>query len=332
MDRAPDPLASTTRDLNEEFGRAPNTTARPTATHPVPDASNRFDPPTANEPARDSSPGVVDAALGGARVMYCIERGPVDDRRPIAVVAALHGDEPCGAYAIADLLATDPVFHRRVKFVVANERAMAAQQRFVDDDLNRAFPGCPYSRSHERRLAARLREELADAEVLTLHSTDAEPTPFALMQHPGETTDAVVRATGLEHVVDISYVDGGLEDVVDGVAVECGPMRTRAAAESAREILERFLTARGALPGDVDPTDPDVYRVEDTVDRGDLAFTGRNFQRVDAGETFAVETGGDEREITAESAFTPVLMASDGYDDMLGFQATHVGTLSDLDD
>ena len=263
--------------------------------------------------------------------MYCIERGPVDDRRPVAVVAALHGDEPCGAYAIADLLAADPTFRRRVTFVVANERAMEAGGRYVDDDLNRAFPGDPHSRSHERRLAARLREELADAEVLTFHSTDAEPTPFALFQNPGETTDAVVRATGLEHAVDISYVDGGLEAVVDGVSVECGPMRSRAAAECARDILERFLTARGAPPGDVDPVEPNVYRVDDVVDRGDLAFTGRNFQRVASGEAFAVETEGAEREITAKSAFTPVLMASDGYDDMLGFQATHLGTLTVLD-
>ncbi|MFC6954826.1 succinylglutamate desuccinylase/aspartoacylase domain-containing protein [Halorubellus litoreus] len=263
--------------------------------------------------------------------MYCLERGPVDDRRPIAVVAALHGDEPCGAYAIADLLATDPAFQRRVKFVVANERAMEAGERYVDDDLNRAFPGDPHSRSHERRLAARLREELADAEVITFHSTDAEPTPFALLQNPSETTDAVVRATGLEQIVDISYVDGGLEDVVDGVAVECGPMRTRGAAESARGILERFLTARGALPGAVEPVDLDVYRVDGVVDRGDLAFTGRNFQRVHAGDAFAVDTTGDDGEITAPEPFTPVLMATDGYDDMLGFQATNVGPLSELE-
>lgn len=263
--------------------------------------------------------------------MYTIERGPIDDRRPIAIVAALHGDEPCGAYAIADLLATDPAFQRRVKFVIANERAMEAGERYLDDDLNRAFPGDPHSRSHERRLAARLYEELTDAEVLTFHSTDAEPTPFTLLQNPSETTDAIVRATGLEHVVDISYVDGGLEDVIDGVAVECGPMRARTAVESARGILKRFLTARGALPGSVDRVDPDVYKIDGVVDRGDLAFTGRNFQRIDAGDAFAVDTTGDDTEITAPEAFTPVLMATDGYDDMLGFQATNVGPLSELE-
>ncbi|WP_435366017.1 succinylglutamate desuccinylase [Haloarchaeobius sp. DYHT-AS-18] len=263
--------------------------------------------------------------------MHCLERGPVDDRRPVAVVAALHGDEPCGVHAITDLLAANLTFHRRVRFVVANERAMEAQTRFVDDDLNRAFPGDAQSESHEHRLAADLMELLADAEVLTFHSTDAEPTPFALLQNPSETTDAIVRATGLDHVVDISYVDGGLESVVDGVAVECGPMRSRAAAESAREILDHFLTARGVLAGAVDPVDPDVYQVDGVVDRGDLEFTGRNFERVDAGEPFAVETAGGEREIIATQPFHPVLMATDGYDDMLGFQATHVGTLSDLD-
>lgn len=67
-------------------------------------------------------------------------------------------------------------------------------------------------------------------------------------------------------------------------------MRGQAAAESARVILERFLTARGVLAGAVDPVDPDVYR----VDRSDLEFMGRNFDRVDGGKPFAVETTGDE--------------------------------------
>lgn len=270
--------------------------------------------------------------------MRCVEHGPeVDDEKPIAVVAAIHGDEPCGVRAVQRLLAQSPTFHRHVKFIIANERAFERGVRCIDEDLNRVCPGFPTADSYERRLAPRLLSEIEDSEVLTLHSTDAEPTPFALVQQWTPTTKRLMRATGVEEAVDISYVDGGLEAFVDGVAVECGPTGSDAAAETAFQILERVLINRGALSGRAETSDPNVFRIFDSVDRDDLWFCGSNFEQVEPSDVFARKVGHPCTEapwnkigeaVAAEREFYPVLMSNRGYDDMLGFRAELVGAAS----
>ncbi len=78
----------------------------------------------------------------------------------IAVVAGIHGDEPCGVRAVERLLDERPTVNRPVKLVVANEAALERRVRFIDEDLNRTFPGDPDAKTHEGRLAAALVSEL----------------------------------------------------------------------------------------------------------------------------------------------------------------------------
>ena len=66
----------------------------------------------------------------------------------VAVVGAIHGDEPCGARAIRRLLDADPEFERPVRLIVANEAALDAGVRYLDADLNRGCPGDPESDAH----------------------------------------------------------------------------------------------------------------------------------------------------------------------------------------
>lgn len=244
----------------------------------------------------------------------------------IAVVAGVHGDEPCGPAAVERLLADPPDLVRPVKVVVANEAAVERGVRFLDTDLNRAFPGDPEADAHESRLAARLADELAGCVVLDLHSTVSTSEPFALVTEVTDRTSSLARATGVDNVVDISHVGGGLTDVAPGVAVECGRKGTAAAVETAHRVVESFLSGVGAVAGDADPPrrEPTLYRVNGVEPGVGYEFVGENFRRVEAGETFARR--GDEGKRAAD-AFYPVLMSTDGYDDLVGFRARRVGPL-----
>ncbi|MEA5408458.1 succinylglutamate desuccinylase/aspartoacylase family protein [Haloarculaceae archaeon H-GB2-1] len=241
------------------------------------------------------------------------------------MVACLHGDEPCGAVAIERFLASDASLAEPVTFVIANERALDAGVRFVDEDLNRAFPGDSESDSHESRLAARLLTELDGTRVLDLHSTRSFADPFALVQRRSAVTAALAATTGVSRVVDISAVPGGLVGHVDGVAVECGYKGTEAAAENATRILRTFLAANGLLDAPFQRSDPTLFEVTGVVEGAGFEFCGRNFERVTAGEVFARRD--DEVERAAEP-FYPVLMSTDGYDEIVGFQSRRVGPLS----
>jgi predicted deacylase len=253
----------------------------------------------------------------------------VGDGTPeIAVVSCVHGDEQCGKSAAESLLAEHHSFERPVTFVVANEPAVGANVRFVDEDLNRAFPGDPDGDTYESRLAAELMAELRGRKVLDLHSTQSHPDPFALVDGLDETNAGLVRATGLDRVVDIGHVSGGLIGQVDGVAVECGYVGTATAERNAERILRNFLGATGALDVPADESDPDVYRVTGAVEGRDFEFVGQNFERVPAGEVFAHR---DDEALRADDAFYPVLMSTGGYDEMVGFQAERVGRLSEIE-
>ncbi|WP_458185651.1 succinylglutamate desuccinylase [Haladaptatus sp. NG-WS-4] len=249
----------------------------------------------------------------------------VGDGTPeLAIVACIHGDESCGRAAIERVLAENGAFHRPVRFVLANEQAMEKNVRFVDEDLNRAFPGDADGPTHESRLAARLLPKLRDCGVLDIHSTHSHPAPFALVSRLNERTKRLVRATGVERVVDISYVAGGLVDHVEGVAVECGLHGSERAAANAEHVLRNFLGATGALDTLSETGTPELYRVFDAVTGRDYEFVGENFVRVENGAVFARIDG---ETLRADRPFYPVLMSTDGYDDLVGFRAERVGKL-----
>ncbi|GAA0226978.1 succinylglutamate desuccinylase/aspartoacylase family protein [Haladaptatus pallidirubidus] len=249
----------------------------------------------------------------------------VGDGTPeLAVVACLHGNELCGKTAIERVLAENPDFHRPVRFVVANEEAIVNNVRSIDEDLNRAFPGDQEGETHESRLAAELLPLVRDCSLLDLHSTRSHPEPFALVAQLNDRTEQLARATGVSRVVDVSYIAGGLIDHVDGVAVECGLRGTKRAGENAERVLRNFLGEMDAVDTLSDASDPELYRIFDVVEGTGYDFVGENFVRVEVGEPFARKNGEERR---AERAFYPVLMSTNGYEEILGFQAERVGKL-----
>ena len=268
------------------------------------------------------------------------------DDPPYAVVACLHGDEPCGLRAVEHLRANEPELAEPLRLVVANERAIDDGCRCVDEDLNRAFPGDPDGDSHESRLAADVLSAVEGRTVLDLHSTVSGSEPFAVV---GRTTDrslALAAATGTDHAVDAGSLGGGLLSHVDGVAVECGLSGSEAAAGVAVRVVARFLTAAELVPepsalptGDAVAlpettpdhglpargTTPELFRIVGEAGRAGDVFTGENFRRVAAGEAFARRDGAS---VQAQEAFYPVLMSTDGYADKLGFRAVREGRLT----
>jgi predicted deacylase len=256
------------------------------------------------------------------------------DDPQVAVVAAVHGDEPCGPRAVDELLADPPEFRAPVKFVVANERALDRGVRYLDEDLNRAFPGDSAADTHERRLATRLLAELDGCTTLALHSTQSYDDPFALVDTVTPETAGLCARLPVDAVVETdAYAGGRLIDYPGTVEVECGLQWSETAAANARRLIDTFLAATGVLPAStgVDP-DPDVpiFRLTGRVPKAPAAdheVFVENFERVAAGVPFAAADGDDR---VAEEPFYPILMSADGYEDVFGYAGERVGRLADV--
>lgn len=267
--------------------------------------------------------------MGSTGYLYAMRVARLGEGPPeIAIVGGIHGDEPCGVAAVERLMESPPSVDRPVALVVANELAIERGERFVDTDLNRAFPGDPGG-SHEERLAARLETELQGCRVLALHSTQSHDKPFAVVDQLNDWTRSVCRRLPVDAVVETgSFVEGRLFASADVVEVECGRQRSETATENAHELARAFLATEGAVPTSTPPRDRPIYRLRDRVPKRPATtydIRVENFRRVAAGDVFATADGDP---IRAGEAFYPVLMSAEGYDELFGYAADHVGTLT----
>jgi succinylglutamate desuccinylase len=245
-----------------------------------------------------------------------------DGKAEYAVVANLHGDEPCGREAVEKFLSEDRETRKPVKFIVVNERAVEQDTRYIDDDLNRSFPGDPESDSHEERLAAELMEEVEGTKVIDFHSTRSQDEPFATVSDIDDETLELVRASGVQDVAYFPSESGTLnEQEIPAVTIEAGRQGTRQAADQAYEILVNFLAAEGVIDADYELSEPEIYRYYETVEGSDLEFVAENFSLVEEGDVFAYQ--GDHK-VKAQEDFYPILMSTDGYEDILGYKAQKI--------
>lgn len=248
----------------------------------------------------------------------------------LAVVGSIHGDEPCGAHAIETLLEEAPAVERPVKFIIANERALDRNVRYVETDMNRVFPGDPDAEAYETRLAHELLDELRGCTTLSMHSTQSYGGPFAIVDEAGPLATSICPYLSVDVLVETAeFVENTLVGYVDVVEVECGMQGSDQATENAIQIVREFLTAAGALPGSIEPREQaiPVYQLQKLIPKqpaDSYTVHVKNFERVAEGSPYATI---DDRELIAEEPFYPVLMSPYGYDRQLGYAAELNGKL-----
>ncbi|SDZ78277.1 Succinylglutamate desuccinylase [Haloplanus vescus] len=250
----------------------------------------------------------------------------------VAVVGAVHGDEPCGARAIERFLATDPDVDRPAKLIIANERALEDNVRYVETDLNRALPGDPESDLYEERLAHELLTEVEGCLSLGIHSTVSSERAFANVAYLNERKRDVVAHLPVTAAVDFTVVaDGRSVELPGFVDIEAGYQGSERAVDNAYDCLVAFFQHTGVLPGDPPAPDPGFYEVSEAIykEPGEsYDVLAENFERVAPGETFATADGDA---LVADEAFWPVLMSADGHDVLLGYRSTYHGPLSTVE-
>lgn len=246
----------------------------------------------------------------------------------VAVVAGIHGDEPCGVQAVESILSDPPAVERPVKFVVANEAAIDQGVRYVDADLNRSFPGDADATAHETRLAAELTAEVSSCTTLSLHSTCSQAEPFAVVEEVDDLARKILPALSVDTVVATgSFVEGRLFASAGVVEVECGLQGSDAAADNAQQLITEFLAALGVLDVPVERRAHPLYRLTRLIPKpeaDEYEVFAENFERVGVGERYAAADGAALR---ADEPFYPVLLSADGYESLLGYAAESVGTI-----
>lgn len=122
----------------------------------------------------------------------------------VLVMGGMHGNEPLGI-DIVKLFQKNPV--KNVNTVLANDLATKANSRFVEQDLNRSFPGDCDSNNYEPRRAAQL---LALANkydiVIDFHNTYCPDNDCGFVgQSASELLNKTVVSLGLRRIIVADY-------------------------------------------------------------------------------------------------------------------------------
>lgn len=238
-----------------------------------------------------------------------------------AVMYCVHGNEPCGKLAVERILHEDLKFQKPVKLIFANEKAFNQGKSQVERDLNRAW-NAEDLQTHEARLAEEIKREIRGLKVLDLHSSFSHPEAFGLKPDEGGSYEDEIGKLGVQYSVDISKVYSEQIKDVDRIAVECGYVRSQKAIENAYKITKNFLKNNGIIEGEPVSREPERYEIYDKVKGSNFQFLGKNFQRVEEGEKYAIQP--EEYSLEAQESFYPVLMSTTGYEDMIGFKARKI--------
>jgi predicted deacylase len=255
----------------------------------------------------------------------------------VAVVAAIHGDEPCGVHAVERLLADAPAVREPVKLVVANERALDAGVRYVDADLNRSFGEDVPEDAHERVLAERMADEIRGCTVLAVHSTQSHAAPFAISSGVDAPVPALVPALSVDALVDTGDFGAGrlFATEADILEVEAGLQGSETAAENAVELVREFLAATGVLADSDEPSpgrEVPVFEMGESIQKPPAEtyeVFAENFQEVTEGDTYAAADG---EPLVADEAFWPVLLSPYGYAHQFGYRGEPAGVLQSSED
>jgi len=258
-------------------------------------------------------------------------RGPGEPE--VVVVGGVHGSEKSGVRAVRRLREADLDLQRGVAFVLANPAAIEAGERYLDSDLNRVFPGDPNG-DREEQIAAHLCEFVDGRTTLSLHGTEAEPTPFALIHSADEREFELAARLPVPHVVD----HWGLNEQTIttcgcSVEIELASEDSEEAAEAAEYQALAFLKRVDALPGNPPDADPDFFHMGDPVHKDDersYELHVENFEHVSEGTVYASVDGQD---LVADESFWPILMSEHGSEDLLGYKGRKIGeSLEDIRD
>lgn len=170
------------------------------------------------------------------------------------ILVGVHGDEKFGVEAMKSLLPIE-IQRGRLIVMVGNPRAVEADTRFIDFDLNRSFYFEP--RGYEAERMQEIKKVLDEADVLLdIHGSFVPSTQaFAICEPNGY---AIVRQLPVSRVVSgfDTFQPGGTDYYMNkrgavGICVECGYLKDPKATELARNIISAFLVAQKHIDGEM---------------------------------------------------------------------------------
>ncbi|KKP80388.1 MAG: Succinylglutamate desuccinylase/aspartoacylase [Candidatus Moranbacteria bacterium GW2011_GWF2_35_39] len=250
------------------------------------------------------------------------------DKKPIVVVVGcLHGDELVGKKIIFRL--------RKIKLkkgtlitIIANEKAVKQRKRFIDQDLNRSFPG-KRNGNYEEILAYNILKITKKADfVLDIHSATTDVKDLAIITKTKKAVLNFVYAINPRRIALMKKDIAGKSLIgycKTAVSLEYGKDNSRATYKNTFSSIISFLEKEKMIDAKNKKREQrkiDFYEIKGVAkkEKNDVLKKNiKNFKLIKKGEIFAIR---NNKGMVSKENFYPILFGEEAYGDIFGFKAT----------
>lgn len=240
----------------------------------------------------------------------------------ILINIATHGNERIGFYVKKELekIKIEKGF---VEFNIANEKAYLKNRRFIDQDLNRSFPG-KRNGNHEQKLAYTLSKKIKKADlVLDIHSTTSTLKDAIIITKDTKGTMQLLNVIKPKYVLYMSMnkQNALISSAKIGLAFEYGKDNDRSVIQKTVRDIKIILSYYGVIDSKLKKkkTVTRFFKIkkEFQKNKGEkLKKEISNYKLVKKGSVVVYSKHGD---IRATEDFIPILFGENNYEKIFGF-------------
>lgn len=233
-----------------------------------------------------------------------------------------HGDEHIGCKVAKEIQKLD-LPNEVLTINSANEEAYKKNLRYIDQDLNRSFPGKEHG-NHEERLAYRLSCLIQEFDiVLDIHSTKSNLKDTLIVTKLDKPTRRIIDVVRPRYVLvmRVGKGTGLISQARVGIAFEYGKDNDSNVLKKIVTDITHLLRSVRMVPGHPRKRTrtTQFFSVTKQVSKeeGDkLSKHIKNYKKVKKGEVFAYRGGVP---IRAKEEFYPILFGETNYETIFGF-------------
>lgn len=164
-------------------------------------------------------------------------------KKKILIIAATHGDEKIGVEVVKKL--KEKKLDKYFDYIIANQKAFKKNVRFIDFDLNRAYPGAKKSKLYEKGRAFEIFNTAKKYQyVIDIHEAVKGINNFLIIPKERITNKKLIGLVDLNIVLLWPDPKGPLGQVLDNIVeLEFGMKgkKRRLIVSTARKIVERII-------------------------------------------------------------------------------------------
>lgn len=248
----------------------------------------------------------------------------------IILTIGTHGDEKIGL-KVVEALSKFPIIKGELIVHIGNEKAFNINKRFIDQDLNRAFPGKKDGNYEERR-AYELLPLIKSADiVIDIHSTTSELKDAVIVTQLNKKTQEYIDIISPKYalIMKATKKNALISYAKVGIAFEYGkdndPNAIRKVVLGIRRLLA-YIEMIDSFGKNRKTPNSIFFTVNKVIPKNKNALLNKNiknYKLVEKGQVYATVDG---KKIIAKNNFYPILFGQNNYDDIFGFAAKKIIT------